>query len=83
MPVTFQYTGWAPWNKQLSSDSLTLDVVSLFEKWYGGKFLKMQHPDGYTFFVNVDGNRRIVVQPYNDHVVKATFTDMLVPSLHQ
>lgn len=84
MPVDFQYKGWAPWNTHLSSDSLMYDVVNLFKEWYGGDFMVLEHPDGYTFFVKVDGNRRIVVHQYNDHTVKAVFTDLLVErALHQ
>src|SRR5689334_23552422 len=39
----FEYSGWMPSNKQLSSDSLLPDVIRLYEKWYpdGNPFLKI------------------------------------------
>ncbi|MEQ9437403.1 MAG: hypothetical protein RIG62_00090 [Cyclobacteriaceae bacterium] len=84
MPVEFQYQGWAPWNDHLSSEHLQEEVVKLLKEWYGGDFMELTHPDGYPFLVKVDGNRRIVVHQYNDHIVKAVFTDLLVEKrLHQ
>ncbi len=77
MPVEFRYNGWAPWNKHLSSDSLLMDVKQLMIKWYGGEFLGMQKPDGSTFFVKVDGNRRILIYIYDRRIVKVVFTDLL------
>ncbi|HEX8277189.1 MAG TPA: hypothetical protein VF540_00785, partial [Segetibacter sp.] len=46
MMVTFQYDGWAPWNKHLFSDSLLLDVLQLYRKWYskGNSFIEIKEP---------------------------------------
>lgn len=77
MPVTFIYKGWAPWNKQLSSDSLQLDVVRLMEEWYGKGFIKVEHPQRGATFVKVDGNRQIIVWKDNDLDVKALYSDLL------
>lgn len=78
MPVTFKYEAWAPWNQSLSSDSLQLDVVRLFEEWYGKGFMEVEKPESTDIaFVKVDGNRRITV--YKDAVegqVKAWFVDL-------
>lgn len=40
MPVFFNYKAWAPWNKELQSDILILEVKALMEKWYGKGFKK-------------------------------------------
>jgi hypothetical protein len=79
MRVTFQYTAWAPWNKPLFSDSLLPDVVRLLTKWYGGNaFLPLTDKAKGTIYVKVDGNRRITVGRYDDMIVKADYTDLLV-----
>ena len=78
MPVQFKYKAWAPWNKQMQSDSLQLDVLSLFEEWYGIGFFEVAPDAQKKAFVKVDGNRRISI--YKDHVeegtVWAVFTDL-------
>lgn len=81
MRVQFIYDGWAPWNKELWSDSLQLDVVDLFRAWYGEGFI--EHGATRDFFgehveyVKVDGNRRIVVAKHTDQEVVAVFTDLV------
>jgi hypothetical protein len=47
MPVIYTYTGWAPWNSHLTSDSLQLDLVE-----YIGDSLNV------TFLEEVDPNTR-------------------------
>lgn len=78
MPVQFKYKAWAPWNKQMQSDSLQLDVLTLFEGWYGEGFFEVTPNPQKKAFVKVDGNRRISI--YKDHVddgtVWALFTDL-------
>ena len=78
MMVTFQYDGWAPWNKHLFSDSLLLDVLQLYKKWYskGNSFIEIKEPGKSTIYVKVDGNRRIVIGKKDDMVVKADYTDL-------
>ncbi|NLJ44408.1 MAG: hypothetical protein GX431_12170 [Bacteroidales bacterium] len=78
MPVKFQYTGWAPWNKSLSSDSLQLDVLKWFKKTYGDQFMKIDHPKRGSAFVQISGNRRITIFRENEMTVWAIFTDMSV-----
>lgn len=79
MMVTFQYEGWAPWNKQLFSDSLLLDVLQLYRKWYSNRnpFIEIKEPGKSTIYVKVDGNRRIVIGKKDDMVVKADYTNLL------
>jgi len=78
MPVRFKYSGWAPWNKKLSSDNLQVDVVKWYEKVYGKGFIEVKHPLHGSAFVKLDGNRRITVIRQNDMYVWAIFTDLLV-----
>jgi hypothetical protein len=78
LPVKFVYTGWAPWNRKLSSDSLQLDVLQWFKKMYGDDFMEVGHPEKGTAFIKVNGNRRITIFNENDMYVWAVFTDMSI-----
>ena len=78
MPVRFNYTGWAPWNKELSSENLMKDVLGWYKKIYGGGFIEVDHPLKGPAFVKVDGNRRITIFKTDDLYVWAVFTDLLV-----
>jgi hypothetical protein len=78
MGVTFSYDAFAPWNKALFADSLQRDVFNLFKKWYkGADFLTMTDPVRGTIFVQVKGNRRIIIGKYDEQRVKVDFTDLL------
>lgn len=77
MPVRFKYVGWAPWNKNLSSDNLQANIVKWYEKTYGGGFLEVRHPLHGAAFVKVNGNRRISIFKESDLYVWAVFTDLL------
>lgn len=76
MPVRFVYTGWAPWNKELSAGNLQIDVLNWYRKTYGGGFIKIRHPKKGTAYLKVDGNRRILIFARDDMYVWALFTDM-------
>jgi len=78
LPVRFKYTGWAPWNKELSSGNLELDVLEWYKKTYGNKFIKVQHPKRGVAYVQVKGNRRITIFIETDLYVWAYFTDLSV-----
>jgi len=80
MWATFQYDGWAPWNKHMYSDSLLPYVVNLYKKWYSGgnPFIEMHDKERGTIYVKVDGNRRIIIGRYSDMIVKIDYTDLLV-----
>lgn len=77
--ATYEYDGWAPWNKHLGSDSLITDVLTLYKKWYntGNPFITINDKVKGTIYVKVDGNRRIIIGRYNDILVKVDYTDML------
>ena len=77
MPVRFIYTGWAPWNKELSASNLALDVKRWYEDIYGTGFITVSHPMKGEAYIKIDGNRRITIYNENDLYVWAIFTDML------
>ncbi len=82
MRTRFLYDGWAPWNDDLSADSLQRAVIDLFTAWYGDGFIELERARdafGETVqYAKVDGNRRIVVGKYTDSEVMAVFTDIVV-----
>jgi hypothetical protein len=79
MWATFEYDAWAPWNRNLCSDSLLPDVLRLYRKWYeGNDFIKLTDTKRGTIFVKVDGNRRITVGTPDERLVKVDYTDLLV-----
>jgi hypothetical protein len=80
MRVLFQYDAWAPWNKQLYSDSLLPHVLELYKTWYkdGNHFIQINDKEKGTIYVKVDGNRRITIGRYDDMTVKVDYTDLLL-----
>ena len=78
MPVQFKYKAWAPWNKQMGADSLQVDILSLFESWYGNGFFEISPSERKKAYVKVDGNRRISIykDPIDDGTVWALYTDL-------
>ena len=78
MPVKFIYSGWAPWNNKLSSDSLQADVLQWFEKKYGDRFMKVNHTKKGSAYIKLNGNRRITIFKEDERYVWAVFTDMSV-----
>lgn len=77
MPVYFNYKAWAPWNRELQSDSLILEVVTLFEKWYGKGFEKIKLPSGRIGYVKKNYPRVISVKIRDEQ-----FVDALIENLH-
>jgi len=79
MKVIFSYDAFAPWNKRLFADSLQLDVLNLFKKWYNNtNIITMRDAAKGTIFVKVDGNRRILIGKYDEGHVKVVYTDLLI-----
>ena len=79
MRVLFGYDAFAPWNKQMFADSLELDVLGLLKKWYKDRdFIRMTDPAKGTIFVQVDGNRRIIIGKYDEAHVKVDYTDLFI-----
>lgn len=78
MRVTMSYDAFAPWNKHLLADSLQLDVLNLFKKWYKeADFIEMKDDVRGTIFIQVSGNRRIIIGKYDEAHVKVDYTDLL------
>ncbi len=78
MPVRFVYNGWAPWNKELSSDILQIDILNWYKKAFGEDFIEVKHPSKGIAFVNLNGNRQISIFKEDELHVWAVFTDMSV-----
>jgi hypothetical protein len=78
MPVRFVYSGWAPWNKELTSDKLQIDILNWYKKSFGDEFIEVEHPEKGKAFVDISGNRRISIFKEDELHVWAVFTDMLV-----
>lgn len=79
MPIEVQYDGWAPWNKDLFSDSLIVELVDNYEKIYGPGFIKTTHPEnGKESWIKVDGNRRISIFKMDDMKAAVEFLDLSV-----
>ena len=81
MPVRFSYKGWAPWNKELSSDNLQKDILEWFKKDYGDEFIAVKHPVHGIAYVKIDGNRRITIFKQDDFQVWAVFTDIMATGI--
>lgn len=78
MPVLYSYEAWAPWNKELSSDTLLLKLLPAYKKWYGDDFQTLQHPAQGTVYYQMKGRRRINLFIRDDQFVQAVFTDLKV-----
>ena len=78
MPVIYTYNGWSPWNEQLNADSLLIDVLELYKKWYGDDFMTISNQKNRTAYVKIDGNRRISIFKKNEMEVEVLFTDLLL-----
>ncbi len=80
MPVKYNYKSWTPWDKRFSADSLQVELLDLYEGWYGNGFMEIEHATRGKAFVKIDGNRRISL--YRDRsadgTVWALYTDMTV-----
>ena len=78
MPVTFTYEAWAPWNKRFFGDSLLIDMVVVFKRWYGEDFKVLDHKTMGKVYYKMDGKRRINLFKRDDQYVQAVFTDLSV-----
>ncbi len=77
MPIEVHYDGWAPWNKNLFSDSLMVDMKERYEKEYNADFFKSIHPQSKKeAFIDIQGNRRISIFKRDDRIVTIEFLDL-------
>lgn len=80
MPCVFVYDGWAPWNEEMSGDSMALHLQEIFLDWYGGNaFETTVDPKKGRAFYKVDGNRQITILP-QDELVRVLIKDLTVES---
>jgi hypothetical protein len=79
MKMEFSYQGWAPWNRELQSDSLKIKVIDMLSSWYGGnQFINVKL--GETDVpIKVDGNRRILIDVKDAQSVRVMVQDLLHP----
>ncbi len=79
MDLEFSYLGWAPWNKNLQSDSLKVKMMELIMLWYkGNNFIEAKVGDEYIP-VKLDGNRRVLVHIKDAQSVTIRVQDILHP----
>lgn len=79
MEMELSYEGWAPWNRELQSDSLQVKTMQLLMAWYkGNEFVTAKIRDK-DIPVKVDGNRRILVFIYDPLRVVVKIQDILNP----
>ncbi len=79
MPVEISFKAWAPWNPELSSDSLMVELVDLYREKYGKGFIQTKLPEiNKKAWVKVDGNRRISIYRQDEMTVRVEFLDLPV-----
>lgn len=78
MDLKFDYTKWAPWNKELASDKLIVEITKLMKDWYGDGFVEIQNKDKKVAYAKVNGNRRVSIFIYNESTVSVLLTDLTV-----
>lgn len=79
MPVEISFKSWAPWNRELYSDSLVTELLDLYRNTYGPGFIKTTHPEiKKEAWIKVDGNRRISIYRQDDMKVRVEFLDLSV-----
>ncbi len=78
--LKFSYLGWAPWNRNLYSDSLKRRVINWLTTWYKGNKFVTAHANKSDIPVKVDGNRRILVYEDQPQYVVVRVEDLTSPS---
>ena len=76
VPINFKYSNLEIWNAAMKTDKLLVDVKKLMEKWYGDSFFLTPLPTGRNGFVQVSGNRRILIKVDKEDEVMVVFTDL-------
>jgi hypothetical protein len=79
MDLEFSYSGWAPWNKELQSDSLKIKIMKLLMNWYKGNEFIVAKVGGENIPVKLDGNRRVLIHIKDTQNVTVRVQDILHP----
>lgn len=79
MWANYEYDAWAPWNKNLFSDSLLPKVLNMYRQWYpGNDFITIQEKSKTPIYVKIDGNRRITIGQFSERIVRVDYADLLI-----
>lgn len=79
MPIEISFNSWAIWNREFHSDHLIDELVEYFEEIYGDGFIFMEVPDlNREAWVKIDSNRRILIYPKDDRIVRVDISDLSV-----
>ena len=78
MNMSYSYRAYAPWDKERNSVTLAQELVKEYEKYYPkNPFITIDLDEiKYDAFVKVDGNRRILIYPFNDKDVRVRIEDL-------
>lgn len=81
MPMYMVYTGWAPWNRRLFSDSLLIAAKDTLMNWYPGNGFNSytDEKNNVEVWYKVDGNRQITMGVVDEKEVKIVIKDMYHP----
>jgi hypothetical protein len=79
LDLKFSYLAWAPWNENLQSDSLEIEVLRLLKNWYRGNDFMLVNVDEELIPIKLDGNRRIMVYKYDTESIVVRVQDILHP----
>jgi hypothetical protein len=74
--AVFRYYDWTPWQPEKQASELVKVVLQVAQQWYGGQFLALKTPKGNDFWVNVQGNRRVLISLPDQSTVRMEVTDM-------
>ncbi len=77
MRCIFLYQNWTPLVNKFSQDSLLVETRRYLEKRLpGNAFLDMSRPDKGKVWVKVDGNRQVILTPFEECKVLALIADL-------
>lgn len=79
MPIEVSFNSWAIWNREFYSDHLQDELLEYFEELYGTGFIYTEIPDlNRKAWAKIDGNRRILIYPKDDRIVRVDILDLSV-----
>ena len=76
LTVTFRYQGWSPLNRDLQSDRLMEDLLSLYKTWYDEEFITATTAENQKLYIRVDGNRQIGIAAGVNGNVKVVYENL-------
>lgn len=77
MMAIFVYKDWSPWMTELTQEKLLTESARYLEKTLpGNPFLEIHHPEKGKVLVKVDGNRQVLLFPFQEQKAKALITDL-------